>query len=66
MTSSSERRLSELQELRTTDPAQIVAIYKDVAGIPLDGQLPYGISFASMIDAIVAFEEQRDKDLQSH
>jgi len=53
-----ERRTEELRLLRRLDPAQIIDRYKGLAGIPADGQLPYGISFDAMIAAIVAFEDE--------
>jgi hypothetical protein len=58
MASHTDRRRSELHVLRRVDPAQIIARYKGIRGISPDSQLPYGVSFVAMIDAIVAFEEQ--------
>jgi hypothetical protein len=59
MGSQSDRRRAELDQLRQSDPAQIIAIFKGISGISPDGQLPYGVSFDAMISAIVAFEEQQ-------
>src|SRR2546423_286851 len=53
-----ENRLSELNGLRTADPARLILMYRDVAGLGVDNQLPRHASFMSMIDAIVDSEEQ--------
>ncbi len=57
MTSSIERRRTELTNLRNSNPAQIIALYRGAYSLPVDGQLPYGISFTSMIEAILANEQ---------
>ena len=56
-----ERRESELRDMRASDPARIVALYRGITNTQPDGQLPYGISFDAMIAAIVAFEEETAK-----
>jgi hypothetical protein len=53
-----ERRMAELVAIRAADPAQIIAIYKGIAGIPPDGPLPPGITFDAMIAAILDREER--------
>jgi hypothetical protein len=58
VTTSYEGRRAELQALLRTNPAQIIAHFRGVSGLSTDGQLPYGVSFATMIEAILAFEQE--------
>lgn len=51
-----ERRTGELRALRSTDPAQIIDYYQRIAAVPPDGQLPPGVSFGEMIQAILVHE----------
>lgn len=44
--------------MRATDPAQIIAIYQGIVGLQPDRQLPYGVSFTAMIEAILDYEER--------
>jgi len=51
-----EDRAHELRQLRQTNPERIVALYRAATGTPDLGQLPAGVGFTSMIDAIVEHE----------
>jgi hypothetical protein len=46
----------ELQALRHTNPHKIIALYRAATGLPELGQLPSGIGFSGMIDAIIEHE----------
>ena len=52
-----EDRAHELRELRLTNPSRIIALYRAATGKDELGQLPSGVGFTSMIDAILAHEE---------
>jgi hypothetical protein len=52
-------RLSELIALKVADPARLIFMYRNAAGLTVDGQLPHNASFMSMIEAILNFEEAR-------
>jgi hypothetical protein len=52
-----DSRLSELVALKVTDPARLIFMYRNVAGLTVDGQLPHNASFMYMIEAILNFEE---------
>jgi hypothetical protein len=51
-----EDRAHELRQLRQSNPQRIIALYRAATGTPELGQLPAGIGFTSMIDAIVEHE----------
>ncbi len=51
-----EQRAAELRDLRTSDPAQIIDYYQRIAALAPDGQLPPGVSFGEMIQAILVHE----------
>ena len=54
-----ENRTHELRQLRNSDPQRIIALYRAATGNDELEQLPTGVSFASMIDAIVEREYGR-------
>ena len=54
-------RLSELVALKVTDPAKLIAMYRHVVGLTVDGQLPHGASFMFMIEAILNSEDSNRK-----
>jgi hypothetical protein len=60
MPTRSEQRRSDLNDLRSTNPNRIIELYNAIGGAHTDGQVPYGVAFVTMIDAIVAFESQRE------
>jgi hypothetical protein len=47
-----------LSGLRSSDPVRLITMYRDIAGLTVDNQLPYRTSFTGMIEAILASEEQ--------
>ena len=49
-------RLSELVALKVSDPAKLIAMYRHVAGLTVNGQLPHEVSFLRMIEAILEGE----------
>jgi hypothetical protein len=51
-----EDRAHELRQLRQSNPQRIIALYRAATGTPELGQLPAGVGFTSMIDAIVEHE----------
>jgi len=44
-----------LWDLRRSDPAKLVAVYQGIANLRVDQALPPGVTFGSMIDAILDF-----------
>ena len=44
-----------------TDPAQIIEYYRRISGVPADGQVPCGASFAEMIHTILVHEVRTGK-----
>ena len=44
---------ARMWELRRTDPAKLIAAYQGIANLRLDQALPPGVTFASIIDAIL-------------
>jgi len=53
-----QNRLLELQQMRQTDPARLIALYCGIGHVDEKGQLPYGISFSHMIDSILEREDR--------
>jgi hypothetical protein len=53
-----EWRERELQALKRSNPQRIVALYRGTTGTDELGQLPAGMGFTSVIDAIVMHEEK--------
>jgi len=51
-----ERRAADLHVLQSTDPAQIISLYCKTAGLSPSVQVPQGVSFHRMIEAILAHE----------
>ena len=51
-----ERRAADLRVLQATDPAQIISTYRKTAGLSPSVQVPQGVSFYRMIEAILAYE----------
>ena len=58
---SHELRRLQLRELRQTDPARLIAIYRQVANLNEISNLPPGVDFAGMIDAIIESETAAGK-----
>ena len=56
-----ERRTGELRALQTNDPRELLAKYCEITGQLASSQLPHGVSFSRMIDAIVDFESASEK-----
>ena len=52
-------RLSELVGLKNTDPARLISMYRNVAGLTVDGQLPHDASFMRIIETILHDEEEK-------
>ena len=51
--------MAELRDLRASDPVKLLAMYRHLAGLGVDNQLPRGVSFMSMIDALLDDEGKR-------
>lgn len=51
-----EDRAHELQTLKASNPRRIIALYRAITGKDELGQLPEGVGFTSMIDAIIEYE----------
>lgn len=51
-----EDRAHELRDLSHSDPLRLIALYRAATGKDEFGQLPAGLSFASMIDAVIEHE----------
>jgi hypothetical protein len=51
-----EDRAHELQSLKATNPRRIIALYRAITGKDELGQLPEGVGFTAMIDAIIEHE----------
>jgi hypothetical protein len=60
-----DRRRGELHGLRETDPAQLIAVYRRVAGLDEEQALPGGVTFVTIVEAILdhemSSEAQSDK-----
>ena len=56
-----ERRAAELRALQSNDPRELIAKYCEISGSPASNQLPHGVSFSRMIEAIVNFEATSEK-----
>jgi hypothetical protein len=48
-----EHRMDELMQIRTSDPMKLICMYRYLKGLGECNQLPYGVSFTSMIRAIL-------------
>ena len=53
---TSEARRSELHAFKSSRPERLIALYGDALGVDLHGQLPSGIGFGGMIEAIIEYE----------
>jgi hypothetical protein len=51
-----EHRVGELRVLQSTNPRSLIAQYCEVVGESPGTQMPHGVSFSRMIDAIVDHE----------
>jgi len=58
---SREDRSEELRRIGKESPQRLIALYRDATGKDELGQLPAGLSFASMIEAILAHEMAPDQ-----
>jgi hypothetical protein len=54
-----EERTQYLNQIRQTDPVQLIAIYRTATNTPLMDQLPRGLGFTGMIQAILENEFER-------
>jgi hypothetical protein len=52
-----EMRAAELRELRQCDPIKLLAMYRNLVGLGVDSQLPQGVSFTAMIEALLDDED---------
>jgi hypothetical protein len=58
-----EQRFGELLALRAHDPAMLISLYCRHVGLGTSSQLPAGISFMTIIDALLDAESlQRQAD----
>lgn len=53
-----ERRRAELMGARSLELLRLVLLYREATGMDLYQQLPAGLGFAQMIDAIIAHEAE--------
>jgi hypothetical protein len=51
-----EERVQYLNQIRQTDPERLIAIYRTATNTPLMDQLPRGLGFTGMIQAILESE----------
>jgi hypothetical protein len=51
-----DRRRGELHQLRDTDPEQLIASYRRVAVLDDDQALPGGVTFVTIVEAILDHE----------
>jgi hypothetical protein len=58
-----ENRLSQLNAMRSHDPARIISMYRAIAGLTVDNQLPHNASFMSMIGVILENEDDAHQAL---
>jgi len=56
-----EQRVDELRAMQLSNPRSLIEQYRKIAGKMGGKQLPHGISFSRMIDAIVDHEVQTEK-----
>ena len=56
-----ERRMAELRVLQSSDPRELITKYCEISGELASNQLPHGVSFSRMIEAIVNFEATSEK-----
>ncbi len=61
-----ERRRAELHALKSTNPAQLIAIYRHFSGLDECQQLPRNIAFVVMIQTILDVEEQERQIVADH
>ena len=54
-----ETRLKELRELKRTNPLRLIALFTQVTGVEVVGELPYGYGFERIIRDILEHEERR-------
>jgi hypothetical protein len=54
-----ERRRAELAAPRSLELLRLVLLYREARGLDLYEQLPAGLSFSEMIDAIVEHESEQ-------
>jgi hypothetical protein len=56
-----EHRIAELRAMQLSNPRGLIEQYCKIAGELGGKQLPHGVSFSRMIEAIVDHEEQTEK-----
>jgi hypothetical protein len=54
-----DKREAELRQLRQSDPVRLLAMYRNLAGLSVDTQLPHGVSITGMITALLDAEERQ-------
>lgn len=54
---NTDRRVAELRALQQSDPRALIEIYCKITGELSSSQMPGGVSFSRMIEAIVDREE---------
>ena len=53
--------MSELRTLQSCNPRELITKYCEITGQPAGNQLPHGVSFSRMIEAIVDSESVSEK-----
>jgi hypothetical protein len=51
-----EQRRAQLRELRRSDPARLIALYRQASSLDDLTSLPPGVTFASMIETVINYE----------
>jgi len=51
-----EQRIAELRRMQLSNPRDLIEHYCRIAGAMSGSQMPRGVSFSRMIDAIVEYE----------
>ena len=51
-----DRRRGKLHQLRDTEPAHLIAMYRKIAALDEEMPLPAGVNFVSIVEAILDHE----------
>jgi hypothetical protein len=62
---SRERRAAELKELQAVNPRDLIEQYCRITGEAAGNQLPHGISFRRMIEAILEHETATERPVNA-
>jgi hypothetical protein len=57
---NTDRRVAELRALQQSDPRALIELYCKITGEISSRQMPAGVSFGHMVEAIVEHEEAEE------